>query len=91
MRKRSAIGAKGALVICVLAAGPALAADLDGPAPTVIAGIGPRPVYAIARSLPANCRLIHVPRFNLSRDDVVGAQPQVICFSRGLLADSFER
>ena len=100
-RRRRLFAVLGAsVVILASAAWPGQAADLDRPydggarAPRVITGTGPRPVYrAVERQyvLPPNCRLIAQPQFNLSRDDVVRARPQMICMSRGIYADSFYR
>jgi hypothetical protein len=34
--------------------------------------------------------VIPQPRLNLTKEDVVGADPQTVCFSRGLLADTMQ-
>jgi hypothetical protein len=67
-----------AIALLVVSCGGVRAADLDGPPPT------PR------AARPSNCRVIPQPRLNLTKEDVVGADPQIVCFSRGLLADTMQ-
>ena len=90
MSKSIVVGVLG--VACVVTA--ATAADLDAfrPAPPrVIEGFGPPPPRRFVRPLPSPCHLIAAPRLNLVQDDVVGAEPQIVCLSRGLYTDSFNR
>ncbi len=86
MLSHTAAASGGMLLLVCLADPPLLAADLDAMPRT-----HPRPPQtAQGPLLDPNCRIIPQPQLDLY-GYVRFFRPTIVCFSRGLLADSFQR